>query len=111
MADDNLKKDLADALSKKGKSSKGKLSSLKKGASDGLGKAAADRIARARAGAQDKEDASYTVAAGDSLSAIAQKHYGSADKWQAIYDANKAAIGDNPNAIKIGQKLILPDID
>ena len=55
----------------------------------------------------------YTVAAGDSLSAIAQKQYGSAtrDKWMAIYEANKALIGDNPSLIRPGQVLTIPDLD
>ena len=109
---DSLNKGLADALNKGKKTTKGKMQSLKKGASDGsdsLSKAAADLLkARKNAGEATK---SYTVASGDSLSAIAQKHYGSADKWQAIYEANKALIGDNPNAIKVGQELVLPDLD
>lgn len=53
----------------------------------------------------------HTVAAGDSLSAIAQKYYGSAarEDWMAIYEANKATIGDNPSHIKPGQELKIPE--
>jgi hypothetical protein len=50
--------------------------------------------------------ATYTVQAGDTLSGIAQK-LGLAG-WQALYDANRATIGSDPNAIKPGQVLVLP---
>ncbi len=50
--------------------------------------------------------ATYTVRAGDTLSGIAQKL--GLGGWQALYDANRAMIGGNPNAIKPGQVLILP---
>ncbi len=42
---------------------------------------------------------------GDSLSSIAQQ-FGST--WQAIYAANRAVIGDNPNRIFPGQELVIP---
>ncbi len=50
----------------------------------------------------------YTVKGGDSLSKIAKAHYGDAQKWHQIYDANKALIGDNPDMIHPGQELTLP---
>jgi nucleoid-associated protein YgaU len=52
-----------------------------------------------------KVKAEHNVKAGDTLSAIAQEYYGSGakEKWMAIYEANKAAIGANPNLIKPGQ--------
>ncbi len=46
----------------------------------------------------------YTVAAGDTLSKIAQKQ-GVAGGWQALYARNKALIGANPNVIQPGQQL------
>lgn len=54
--------------------------------------------------------ATHTVASGETLSHIAQKYYGSAarDDWMAIYEANKATIGDNPSLIKPGQELNIP---
>jgi hypothetical protein len=52
---------------------------------------------------------SYTVVAGDSLSKIAQREYGSAGKWPAIFEANRDKIKD-PNLIHPGQVLTLPDI-
>jgi colicin import membrane protein len=55
----------------------------------------------------------YTVKAGDTLSDIALKYYKSAarDKWMAIYEANKAVIGDDHNVIKPGQELKIPKLD
>jgi hypothetical protein len=50
----------------------------------------------------------YTIAPGDTLPAIAQKVYGDANQWRALYDANKDAIGDNPNLIKAGARLNVP---
>lgn len=49
----------------------------------------------------------YTVKAGDTLESIVIRFYGSFDmrKVNAIQDANKMA---NPNALSIGQKLIIP---
>ena len=46
----------------------------------------------------------YTVQAGDTLSKIALKYNTS---WEKIYKHNRETIGDNPNYIKIGQKLII----
>ena len=48
------------------------------------------------------------VAAGDTLPSISQKVYGDANQWRRIYDANKDAIGNNPNLIKVGVKLTIP---
>lgn len=50
----------------------------------------------------------HTVAAGDTLSAISLKHYGTANRWKEIYAANKAIIGDDPGKIKAGQVLTIP---
>ncbi|MEJ5310354.1 MAG: LysM peptidoglycan-binding domain-containing protein [Anaerolineae bacterium] len=50
----------------------------------------------------------YVVAAGDTLSAIAKKFYGDADRWKEILAANKDAIKD-PNAIRVGQELVIPE--
>ncbi len=54
----------------------------------------------------------HTVAAGETLSDLALKYYGSAakEKWMAIYEANKAVIGDNPNIIKPDQVLKIPEL-
>jgi LysM repeat protein len=49
----------------------------------------------------------YTVRAGDSLSSIAQRYYGSAADWPTLYTANKSVIA-NPNRILPGQVLTIP---
>jgi nucleoid-associated protein YgaU len=50
----------------------------------------------------------YTVVQGDSLSKIAKREYGDANKWRQIYQANKDVI-ENPDLIEPGQNLIIPD--
>jgi nucleoid-associated protein YgaU len=50
----------------------------------------------------------YTVVAGDSLSKIAKKFYGDANKWKAIFEANRATV-KNPDLIHPGQVLNIPD--
>ena len=56
--------------------------------------------------------AEHTVAADETLSHISLKYYGSAvkEKWMVIYEANKAVIGDNPNRIRPGQVLKIPEL-
>jgi nucleoid-associated protein YgaU len=56
--------------------------------------------------------AEHTVVAGDSLSAIASRYYGSAtkEKWMLIYEANKELIGANPSLIRAGQVLKIPKL-
>ena len=50
----------------------------------------------------------HVVKAGDSLSGISAKFYGTPSKWPTIYAANKAVIGPNPNLIHAGQHLFIP---
>ena len=54
----------------------------------------------ARQGAQD-----YTVQPGDNLSKISKHFYGDANKYPVIAKANNL---DDPDKIKIGQKLVIP---
>ncbi|HEY9854489.1 MAG TPA: LysM peptidoglycan-binding domain-containing protein [Stenomitos sp.] len=49
----------------------------------------------------------YTVASGDSLSAIAAATLGDADRWHEIFDLNRDQISD-PDLIQPGQVLKLP---
>ena len=49
----------------------------------------------------------YKVAPGDSLSAIAKKVYGDANKWRQIFEANTDQI-QNPDLIHPGQILKIP---
>jgi nucleoid-associated protein YgaU len=50
----------------------------------------------------------HVVAAGDTLSKIARQFYGDAGKYTKIFEANKDQLSD-PDKIKIGQKLRIPD--
>ena len=49
----------------------------------------------------------YTVKAGDTLSKIAKEHYGNANNYMRIFDANKDQLSD-PDKIKPGQVLKIP---
>ncbi len=57
--------------------------------------------------APSSQPTTYTVKSGDSLSKIAKHLYGDADKWHAIYEANKDKI-KNPDLIYPGEVLTLP---
>jgi nucleoid-associated protein YgaU len=56
--------------------------------------------------------AEHTVGPDETLSHIALKYYGNAGRefWSAIYEANKAVIGDNPGSIRPGIVLNIPEI-
>ncbi len=56
------------------------------------------------------EPKTHTVVRGDSLSKIAKTYYGHAGKWKQLYEANKAVVGANPDLIKPGQILVIPDL-
>ena len=49
----------------------------------------------------------YTVRPGDSLSEIALRFMGSAQRWQQLYELNRSAI-TNPDAIRVGTVLKVP---
>ena len=49
----------------------------------------------------------HTVAKGDTLSAISKKYYGDANKYTAIFEANKPML-THPDKIYPGQKLRIP---
>lgn len=50
----------------------------------------------------------HEVQSGDTLSAIAKKHYGDANAYQTIFEANRPMLKD-PDAIYPGQVLIIPE--
>lgn len=50
----------------------------------------------------------YTVRAGDTLSRIAEAHYGEVGKWLVIYNANRTTIGWDPDRLKVGAQLRIP---
>jgi len=49
----------------------------------------------------------YTVVAGDTLSKIAKQYYGNANKYQAIFEANRPLLA-HPDKIYPGQVLRIP---
>ncbi|MFB6500752.1 MULTISPECIES: transglycosylase family protein [unclassified Streptomyces] len=72
---------------------------------------AADRKARAKRAAEAASPTtvpgkceSYTVARGDSLSAIAASEHVRGG-WQRLYEANREVVGDDPDLIFPGQRL------
>lgn len=52
----------------------------------------------------------HTVVRGDWLSKIAKHYYGNMHKWPVIFEANRKTIGRNPNVIKPGQNLFIPNL-
>lgn len=50
----------------------------------------------------------YEVVAGDTLGKIAQRYYGKASAYPKIFEANRDIL-DNPDLIKPGQKLRIPE--
>ena len=49
----------------------------------------------------------HTVKSGDTLSGIAKKLLGSANRYMDIFNVNKDQLND-PDKIKVGQKLVIP---
>jgi nucleoid-associated protein YgaU len=62
-----------------------------------------------KSGASSTATRIYVVVSGDSLSKIAKREYGDANKWKQIFEANRDIIKD-PNLIHPGQKLKLPSL-
>jgi uncharacterized protein YidB (DUF937 family) len=59
------------------------------------------------AAVRSPEPETYVVVAGDSLSKIAKRFYGDANRWRRIFEANRDQI-ENPDLIHPGQKLRIP---
>ncbi len=58
---------------------------------------------------QEQEATFYEVKSGDSLSKIAEAHYGDAMKYNSIFEANKPMLKD-PDMIYPGQVLRIPKL-
>ena len=56
---------------------------------------------------QEPEEKTYQVQAGDTLSKISQKFYGSANDYMKIFEANRDKL-TNPDKIQVGQELKIP---
>lgn len=59
-------------------------------------------------GAEEKTEQMYEVVSGDTLGAIAKSFYGNAGQYMKIFEANRDIL-DDPNLIKVGQKLKIPE--
>ena len=57
----------------------------------------------------EPESRYYTVASGDTLSAISKAQYGDANKYNVIFEANKPMLS-SPDKIYPGQKLRIPPL-
>ena len=70
-----------------------------------------DDILKARKMGKKEYMAEHTLTADETLSHLSLKYYESAakDKWMIIYEANKDVIGDNPNNLRLGTKLNIPE--
>lgn len=51
----------------------------------------------------------YNVKQGDSIISITRKIVGDTNRWIELYSENTATIGNNPEALYVGQKLVLPE--
>ncbi|MBM7172939.1 LysM peptidoglycan-binding domain-containing protein [Streptomyces sp. G44] len=49
----------------------------------------------------------YVIRSGDTLSSIARR-YGIGGGWKALYQANREAIGSDPDRIRAGTELVIP---
>jgi nucleoid-associated protein YgaU len=67
----------------------------------------AQAVEQSRPQPTEPESQFYTVKPGDTLSAIAAHFYGSASKYQAIFEANRPMLSD-PDKIYPGQVLRIP---
>ncbi len=50
----------------------------------------------------------YVIRPGDTLSTIARQYYGDPSLWRVIYNANRSAIGSNPDRLEAGERLTIP---
>ncbi|QQE11386.1 LysM peptidoglycan-binding domain-containing protein [Planctomycetota bacterium] len=50
----------------------------------------------------------HTVKSGETLSSISKKYYGTYNRWREIFNANKKKMNDDPDALQIGMKLVIP---
>ena len=62
------------------------------------------------AGRERSAEYIYTVQPDDTLILISQKAYGTTMKWSAIANANKDQLGNNPDRLLVGMKLVIPPL-
>ena len=57
---------------------------------------------------EEPEERIYEVVSGDTLGKISKEFYGDAMQYTKIFEANRDIL-DNPDLIKVGQKLRIPE--
>jgi nucleoid-associated protein YgaU len=55
-----------------------------------------------------KSARTYEVKPGDTLYGLAEVHLGAGPRWREIFELNKAVIGNDPDDLRPGQRLIFP---
>ena len=50
---------------------------------------------------------SYVVQSGDTLSKISEKFYGTANRWNDIFQANRDTLS-SARSLRVGQELLIP---
>jgi nucleoid-associated protein YgaU len=50
----------------------------------------------------------HVVAPGESLTSIARSYYGDVAAWERVHDANRTLIGNDPDRLEVGMKLVIP---
>lgn len=67
-----------------------------------------DGLAGPQGQGQAKQPKVYEVQSGDTLSKIAREHYGDANAYNRIFEANRPMLSD-PDEIYPGQMLVIPE--
>lgn len=65
------------------------------------------QVQPAAAPAAAPEARTHAVVAGDTLSTISRRYYGTANRWSEILEANRGTLRD-PSALRVGMKLRIP---
>lgn len=68
----------------------------------------ADQLATFHRAASGDRPRTYRVQGGDSLSIIAARTMGDGNLWQELYEYNRSVIGPNPNGLREGMELRIP---
>ena len=105
MTDQNNLKSIWDSIKKvlTGKTATPTTTTAPKYAQDAAKEAMKEKLAARR---------THILTSEETLSHLSLKYYGHATReyWMVIYEANKAAIGDNPAHVRTGMKLIIPEL-
>jgi nucleoid-associated protein YgaU len=71
-----------------------------------------EMAAHQKAAGAPKYIATHTLTSKETLSHLALEYYGHATPpyWKLIYEANKEVIGDNPNKVRPGLEIKIPEL-